>query len=175
MMLTNFASFMWRLKMAKIHRTLWFRFLLLTLLSSMAWAQFPVTDDTFIASGSSTIQGTNTYNQVAASPLTAALVKFDLSGLPAGTTSTQVAKATAKFYLDTVSLTGSFDVCQVTSSWSEASVIYTSRPTLSPTPIQTNIPVSTVSKYVVVDITSAVQAWANGTANNGIALLPSGT
>ena len=76
--------------MAQIHRTLWFRFLLLTLLSSMAWAQLPVAEDTFVASGTTTPQGTNTNMQVIASPINAALVKFDLSGCPRGQ---QVAKS----------------------------------------------------------------------------------
>src|SRR5437899_1778376 len=172
-MLTNFAGFMWRLKMAQIHRTLWFRFLLLTLLSSMAWAQLPVAEDTFVASGTTTTSGTNTNLQVIASPINAALVKFDLSGVPAGTTGSQVTKATVKFYVNTVSLSGSLDVCQVTSPWTEAATVFTSKPSLSATPLATAVPVSTASKYIVVDITTAVKAWQNGTANNGIALLPS--
>ncbi len=159
--------------MAQIHRTLWFRFLLLILLSSMAWAQLPVAEDTFVASGTTTPSGTNTNLQVIASPINAALVRFDLSGVPAGTTGNQVTKATVKLYVNTVSLSGSLDVCQVTSPWTEASTIFTSKPTLSATPLATVVPVSTASKYIVVDITTAVKAWQNGTANNGIALLPS--
>ena len=111
--------------MAQIHRTLWFRFLLLTLLSSMAWAQLPVAEDTFVASGTTTPQGTNTNLQVIASPINATLVKCDLSGLPAGTTGSQVTKATVKLYVDTVSLSGSLDVCQVTSAWTEAAAVFT--------------------------------------------------
>src|SRR6266571_7854919 len=172
-MSTNFAGFMWRLKMTQIHRTLWFRFLLLTLLSSMAWAQLPVAEDTFVASGTTTPSGTNTNLQVIASPINAALVKFDLSGLPAGTTGSQVTKATAKLYVDTVSLSGNLDVCQVTSAWTEAGTVFTSKPALSATPLATGVLVSTTSKYIVIDITPAVQAWQNGTTNNGIALLPS--
>jgi hypothetical protein len=160
--------------MVRITRSLLSSFLLL-LSFSVAWAQFPVTDDTFIASGSSTVQGTNTSAQVAASPVTVTLVKYDLSGLPVGTTAGQVTKATAKFFIDTVSLTGSFDVCQVTSNWSEGSVVYSSRPSLSSTPIQTGIPVTTVNKYPVADITSAVHSWVTSPASNfGIALVPSG-
>jgi len=157
--------------MAQIHRTLWFRFLLLTLLTSMAAAQLPVAEDTFVASGTTTPSGTNTNLQVIASPVNAALVKFDLSGVPAGTTGNQVTKATVKLYVNTVSLSGTLDVCQVTSPWTEASTVFTSKPTLSATPLATGVPVSTASKYIVVDITTAVQAWQNGTANNGIALL----
>jgi hypothetical protein len=159
--------------MAQIHRTLWFRFLLLTLLSSMAAAQLPVAEDTSVASGTTTPQGTNTNLSVAASPITGTLVKFDLSGVPAGTTGNQVTKATVKLYVNTVSLSGTLDVCQVTSPWTEASTVFTSKPTLSATPLATAVPVSTASKYIVVDITTAVKAWQNGTANNGIALLPS--
>ena len=139
--------------MTQIHRTLWFRFLLLTLLSSMAAAQLPVAEDSFIASGTTTPQGTNTNLQVIASPINATLVKFDLSGLPAGTTGSQVTKATAKLYVDTVSLSGNLDVCQVTSAWTEAGTVFTSKPALSATPLATGVLVSTTSKYIVIDIT----------------------
>ena len=160
--------------MAQIHRTLWFRFLLLTLLSSMAAAQLPVAEDTFVASGTTTPSGTNTNLQVIASPINAALVKFDLSGLPAGTTGSQITKATVKLYVNTVSLSGNLDVCRVTSGWTEAGTVFTSKPTLSATPLATAVPVSTASRYIVVDITTAVQGWVTTPASNvGIALLPS--
>src|SRR5437773_10710438 len=158
--------------MARIHRQLWFRFLLLTLLSSMAWAQLPVAEDTFVASGTTTPQGTNTNMQVIASPINAALVKPDLSPI-AGVTDTQVIKATMKLYVNTVSLSGNLDVCFVSGSWTEGSAVFTTKPSLTPTPLAAAVPVSTTSKYIVVDITSAVKVWQNGTANNGIALLPS--
>src|SRR5437588_13065248 len=104
-------------KVLKIDRTIVFRFLLLTVLSSIAWAQSPVTDDTFIVSGSSTIQGTNPTLQVA-SPSTSSLLRFDLSGLPPGTTGAQVLKATVKLYVTTVALPGNLDVCLVNTGWS---------------------------------------------------------
>ncbi len=108
--------------MAKIDRTIVFRFLLLTVLSSIAWAQSPVTDDTYIVSGSSTVQGANPSLQVA-SPSTSSLLKFDLSSLPAGTTGAQVLKATVKLYVTTVVLPGNVDVCLVNTSWSEKTLI----------------------------------------------------
>ena len=159
--------------MARIDRTIVFRFLLLTVLSSTAWAQSPVTDDTYIVSGSSTIQGTNPSLQVA-SPSTSSLLKFDLSGLPAGTTGAQVLKATVKLYVTTVALPGNLDVCLVNTSWSEKTLIYSSRPTLFNIPALTNVPISTASKYVILDITPIVQGWLNAPATNlGIAILPS--
>src|SRR5205814_2299522 len=129
-------------------------------------------EDTTVASGTTTPQGTNTNLQVIASPVNATLVKFDLSPL-AGVTGSQVTKATAKLYVDTVSLSGSLDVCFVSSSWTEGSTVFTTKPSLTSTPLAT-APISTTSKYIVVDITPAVVLWQNSTAtNNGIALLPS--
>src|SRR5260370_32050264 len=136
--------------MAKIDRTIVFRLLLLTVLSSIAWAHSPVTDDTYIVSGSSTVQGANPSLQVAW-PSTSSLLKFDLSSLPAGTTGAQVLKATVKLYVTTVVLPGNVDVCLVNTSWSEKTLIYTSRPSLYNIPILTNVPVSSSSKYVVLD------------------------
>src|SRR5258708_565973 len=101
--------------MAKFHRALWMRFLLLTLLSSMAWAQLPVTDDTYMGSGSSTLQGSNPSLAVQ-SPTASILIRYDLSRLPAGTTASQITKATIKMYPTAVAVGGSIDVCEVSSS-----------------------------------------------------------
>src|SRR5216683_5206974 len=149
-MLTNFAGFMWRLKMAQIHRTLWFRFLLLTFLSSMAAAQLPVTDDTYISSGSSTIQGTNPSLAVQ-SPTASILMKLDLSRLPSGTTAGQITKATIKLYPTAVAVGGNIDVCEVSSSWSEKTVVYSSKPTLGGPHLTVagavNVPTGSAGKY----------------------------
>src|SRR5438477_225793 len=170
--LSDIAGSDLEVKVLKIDRTIVFRFLLLTVLSSIAWAQSPVTDDTYIVSGSSTIQGTNPSLQVAA-PTTSALMKFDLSPY-AGTAGSQVVRATAKLYVTTAALSGNLDVCLVTGSWTEKTLVYSGKPSLYSIPILTNVPVSTASKYVILDITPAVQGWLNVPASNlGIALLPS--
>ncbi len=49
-------------------------------------------------------------------------LRFDLADLPAGVVSAEVEKATLKIYLSAVSAGGSFQVCQVTSTWTEATI-----------------------------------------------------
>jgi hypothetical protein len=162
--------------MAKFHRTPWFSFLLFTLFSSMAWAQLPVTDDTYIASGSSTIQGTNPSVAVQ-SPTAGALMRFDLSQLTsAGLTAGQVTRATVTLYRTAVATGGNVDVCEVSGSWAEKTVVYSSKPALGgPHPtIQAalNVASGSAGQYLSLDITTAVKDWLNGTTNNGIAIIP---
>jgi len=80
--------------MAKIHQALWFRFLLLTILSSMAWAQLPVTDDTYVSSAAPTTNNGNSPSLVVQkSSNGTTLIKLDLSQLTAaGVSSTAVSK-----------------------------------------------------------------------------------
>ena len=112
---------------SKLKQALWARFLLLALLTGVTWAQLPVTDDTYIVSGSSSIQGTNPSLAVQA-PTASALVKFDLSGLPSGTTASQITKATTKFYVTAAASSGNVDVCEVTGVWSEKTLVYSVAP-----------------------------------------------
>jgi hypothetical protein len=168
--------FMWRLKMAQIQRTLWFRFLLLTVLSSMAWAQLPDSADTYIVSGSSTIQGSNP-SMAIQGPTAGALIKSDISQLTgAGVTAGQVTKAYLKVYRTAVAVGGTVDVCEVSGAWTE-SVTYANKPAFGG-PHQMiqaglSIPTGSASQYLQIDITAAVQDWLNGTPNNGIAIVPS--
>jgi hypothetical protein len=180
--------------MAKIHQALWFRFLLLTILSSMAWAQLPVTDDTYVSSAAPTTNNGNSPSLVVQAPGGWTLIKLDLSQLPTGTPSSAVTKATLKLYVTAATAQGSFDLFRVDTAWKEGTLTYSS----STTPYQsaqtltfslvnpgtacpsTNQCVTTASKYVIVDVTSIVKDWldfqngvAGAHANNGIALKPS--
>ena len=58
----------------------------------------------------------------------------------------------------------------------EKTITANTEPTLG-SPIASAVPVTTADKnqYLLVDITAAVGEWLNGTANNGIALVPDGT
>src|SRR5579859_2879945 len=49
-------------------------------------------------------------------------LKFDFSSLPAGTTGTNVAKATLVLYANAVRKTGTFDVVTVNGAWTESAV-----------------------------------------------------
>jgi hypothetical protein len=68
---------------------------------------------------------------------------------------------------------GSFNVDLVNSSWTEFGITYNNSPTLGTT-IASSIPLTSanVHDYVIVDVTSAVQAWLDGSQpNDGIALV----
>src|SRR5437660_441739 len=181
--LSNLARPTVEVKMAKIHQALWFRFLLLTILSSMAWAQFPVTDDTYVSwAEPTTINGNRPSLVVKQSSKGTTLIKLDVSQLTnAGVTSTAVSKAYLKLYTSAVTGQGTFDLYRVTSSWQEGVVTYNTVPTMAlvtaggtcPSGIQC---VNTASKYVQVDITSLLQGWLSGSFTNyGLALKPNTT
>jgi len=49
-----------------------------------------------------------------------ALIQFDLSSLPAGTTASQIGNATLKLFVNRINTTGLVNVQPVTSTWSES-------------------------------------------------------
>ena len=100
-------------------------------------------------------------------------IQFDLSSIPAGFTGANVGKATLKIYVNGVTTAGSFNVDFVNGTWSEKTITASNVPALG-TAIASSVPLSTSSKndYVLVDVTTALQDWLNGTqANDGIALV----
>lgn len=98
-------------------------------------------------------------------------IRFNLSGLPVNAT---VSKASLRLYVDAVTGAGTFDVFEVDSPWAETSLNFTNAPTpgLSATGSKpVSIGSANCNQFVMVDITTLVQDWVNGTvANNGIAL-----
>ena len=98
-----------------------------------------------------------------------ALLQFDLSTLPAGTTAAQVTRATLKLYCNRMNTSGLVSVQPVGGAWGEYSVTYATLPVLRAA-VQT-MAVSQAGVYVAVDVTGLVQGWvgAPGT-NNGVAL-----
>jgi hypothetical protein len=102
-----------------------------------------------------------------------AYVQFDLSSLPASYTSANITKATLKLYVNTVTTAGSFNVDFVNGAWSEKAITANLSPALGTT-IAASVPLTSanVHDYIIIDITSALGAWLNGTqANDGIALV----
>ena len=86
-----------------------------------------------------------------------ALLQFDLSALPAGTTAGQIGSATLKLYVNRVNTSGLVSVLPVNSAWSESAVTYNSIPTLG-SMVASFTPVA-AEQYVIVDITALVQGW----------------
>ncbi len=134
-----------------------------------------LTGDTYVSSSRTTTNYGGEANLVVDSR-DRALLKFDLSTLPAGTTAADVAKATLKLWVSkpcehSDRPAGSFDVRLVTGAWSEAAVTNHTAPGIGTT-LASAIPVGAADTFVAVDVTAAVQDWLNGTpANNGLALV----
>src|SRR3954463_6443853 len=116
--------------MATIHRTLWFRFFLLAILSGAAAAQLPVADDSYVSSAAPTTNnGNNPSLVVQKSSNGTALIKLDLSALQAaGVTSGAIGKAYLKLYTSAVTGQGTLDLYQITSTWQEGTVTYNTMP-----------------------------------------------
>ena len=133
--------------MAQIQRTLWFRFLLLTLLSSMAAAQMVPKDDTYVsgatpttANGSSTslvVQGSTTVPQKPSH----SYIRFDLTSLN-GLNGSQIQTATLRLYVTAVSAAGNFDVIELTtpSGWAESTLIYNTSGAGTPAAVTVRLP-----------------------------------
>jgi hypothetical protein len=100
-------------------------------------------------------------------------IQFDLSSIPAGYTSVNIAKASLKLYVGTVATAGSFNVDFVNGTWSEKTITASLSPALGAT-IASSVPLTKASQgdYITIDVTSALDAWLNGTqVNDGIALV----
>ena len=145
------------------------------LLATVAHAQITPSDDAYVLTTSPTTNyGAKNTLEVESAGATS-FVRFDLSSIPPTITGSMVAKATLKIYVGTVTTAGSFNVDLVTSAWSESTVTANTAPTLG-SAIASAVPVTKADKnqYVLVDVTTAVADWLNGTANDGIALVPDG-
>jgi hypothetical protein len=170
--------------MAKFHRALWLRFLLLTLLSGMASAQMVPSDDTYVTGASPTLaSGSSTSLVVQGSSVgkpSYSFIRFDLKPLT-GVSSTQVQSAYLRVYVSAVTASGGFNVYEVTppTSWVEGTLTYSGGgSTATGTLLNTGGPILVPypnGKYVYfdVDVTQALKDWlANPTANNGLVLKP---
>src|SRR5882757_2893531 len=98
-----------------------------------------------------------------------ALLEFDLSTLPAGTTAAQVSRATLRLYCNRMDTAGLVSVQPVKGAWGEYSVTFATLPALGSA--AQVVSVSQAGAYVAVDVTALVQGWITApTSNNGLAL-----
>jgi hypothetical protein len=146
----------------------------LTLLAmTAAYGQLTPSGDAYTNSASpSTNYGSAATLNVSSASQTA-YIQFDLSEIPSGYTGANIAKASLKLYVNAVGTAGSFNVDVVDGAWTESTITYGLSPALGTT-IASNVALSksNAHDYIVIDITSALEAWLNGTqANDGIALV----
>ncbi len=96
-----------------------------------------------------------------------ALLKFDLSKLPANTTTDKVFSATLTVFVDKVTTPGTLELEGIQGTWSEAEI-----PSVVVSPLN-NPPTATVTvknRYVCFDVTELVRSWIGGAANEGMAV-----
>jgi hypothetical protein len=146
-------------------------FTLLLILPSHA--QFTPAEDAYVnAASPATNYGSATTLNISSGSQTS-YIQFDLSAVPSTYTGAQVAKATLKLFVNSVSTAGNFNIDLVAGSWTEKTITYDLQPAIGST-IASAVPLTSANKlnYIDVDITSTVQAWLNGTEpNDGIALV----
>src|SRR5665213_1754446 len=84
-----------------------------------------------------------------------ALLEFDLSTLPPGTTSSQVSRAVLRLYCNRVDTAGQVSVQPVNGAWGEYSVTYATLPSLGS--VAQVLQVDAAGAYLTVDVTALVQ------------------
>ena len=144
---------------------------LVLLACTTAFGQITPSQDSYTSTATPTKNfGAATTLNVESSQTT--FIQFNLSSIPPGYTSADITKATLKLYVDGLTTAGSFNVDYVNGSWEENTIDASNAPALGTT-IVASVPLTTADKnqYILIDITPAVQAWLNGTANDGIALV----
>ena len=98
-----------------------------------------------------------------------ALYQFDISPIPAGS---QIGSAIAWFYVAGNDDKGAVDIHETTAVWAEGSADWTTLNDKFDSSVIASIPVQDTSDvWVQLNLTSLVQGWVNGSANNGIMLL----
>src|SRR5438046_7957221 len=103
---------------------------LLVLAAHVAAAQIPATDDAYTASSSASGNFGNQSMLSVIGPGVNSYIRFDLTALPAGLTSSNVSKATLRLNINGVTTGGTFDVYLVTGSWTEGALTFNNAPAL---------------------------------------------
>src|SRR4029077_19905674 len=148
--------------------------LFLSLFADIAAAQITPAGDAYTNSATPTPHygAKNLFDVDAASQTS--YIQFDLSSIPSGAS---VSQATLKLYVNSVTVAGSFNVNFVNGTWSESTITSSNAPPQGNT-IASGVAVTTAQKneYLLINVTSAVQAWLDGSqSNDGLALVANST
>src|ERR1017187_4226692 len=143
-------------------------------LLSGAYAQITPSADAYTnTAAASTNYGANVLLYVDGATETT-YIQFNLASIPA---SASVSEATLKLYVNSVTTAGTFNVDYITGAWAESKITANLHPALGAA-ITTSGTLTTASKnqYILINVTSAVQAWLKGSqANDGLALVANST
>src|SRR5665213_4076294 len=95
----------------------------LALLPAAAFAQsVPLIQDSYVVGGSVINYGSATVLNVGGPGGDRALVQFDLSALPSGTTASGIAKATLILFVNKAGPAGTIDISVANGNWTESAV-----------------------------------------------------
>ncbi len=135
----------------------------------------PVTEDTSSTAAGALSAATGKSASLAVTPARAAFVKFSLSAAPESLTLSNLSAARLTVYFTKVLAGGDLTIHLVTSDWHEGAAGTQSIPPRDPAVVAT-IPAADVvgRNFAVVNVTPAVQAWLQGTANFGLSIASSG-
>ncbi len=137
--------------------------------SESAWGQQAMlVGDAHVSSAQPTVNSGTLSNLDVGGAYTA-MMQFDLSMLPAGTTAAQISKATLRVYCNRADVPGAVQAQLVGGAWTELGVTYATLPGVG-TVVQT-AQVTGAGEFVTFDVTSAVQGWVSAPGTNfGLAL-----
>jgi hypothetical protein len=146
---------------------------LLVLLATTSQAQITPSSDSYTSTAAATTNyGASTLLGVDGATVVTYL-QFNLASIP---TTASISQATLKLYVNSVTIAGSFNVDYVKAGWEESTIDASNAPPLGST-IASEVAITTADKnqYILINVTSAVQAWLSGSeTNNGIALVANG-
>lgn len=102
-----------------------------------------------------------------------ALLRFDLSTLPAATTAAKVQKATLLLYVNRVGSAGAVEVQTVNGAWAEGTLTAAAMPPTAGAGTGPVVRVGAAGQFIAADVTGAVRQWVSNPATNfGLALVP---
>jgi Collagen triple helix repeat (20 copies) len=131
----------------------------------------PLAQDSYVVPGSATNYGSATTMNVGGPNGAQALAQFDLTALPSGTTSAQIAKATLTLFLNKLGAAGAVNISVANGAWTETGVNGNNAP-VPGLAVASGVSASAASEYITIDATAAVQAWLSGTTNSGFIITP---
>jgi Collagen triple helix repeat (20 copies) len=101
-----------------------------------------------------------------------ALLKFNLSELPANVTPQEIQKATINIFLTSSQGNGGLQIRQILGAWAEGAVTAALAPPVG-SPVPANLPLIPAQNYYAVDVTAFVKNWVGNPATNfGLAIEP---